>query len=65
MTEGGEDGDSEAAAMPSWSASNTPSDKTVTPSATGAATAVERVRRLLEQLFAGRPIDRHRPRPKR
>ena len=51
--------------MPSWSASNPPSDKTVTPPVTGSATAVERVRRLLEQLFAGRPGDDNRPRPKR
>jgi hypothetical protein len=50
--------------MPSWSTSNLPSDKTVTPPGTGAATAVERARRLLEQLFAGRLDDHRPPRPK-
>ncbi|HWN22753.1 MAG TPA: hypothetical protein VNP93_12325 [Gaiellaceae bacterium] len=62
MTEGDADATGEAAVMPSWSASNPPSDKLATPPGTGSATAVERVRRLLEQLFAGRPND-HRPAP--
>jgi hypothetical protein len=65
MTEGGGDATGEAAVMPSWSASNPPSDKTVTQPARSAATPVERVRRLLEQLFAGRPNDHRPPPPKR
>lgn len=64
MTEGAGTAVDEAAVMPSWSASNPPSDKTVTPPVTGSATAVERVRRLLEQLFTGRPNDHRPPRPR-
>jgi hypothetical protein len=64
MTEGGTSVTDEASVMPSWSTSNPPSDKTVTPPGTGAATAIERARRLLEQLFAGRLDDHRPPRPK-
>jgi len=48
--------------MPSWSTSDPPSDKTATQPAGGTAAAIERVRRLLEQLFSGRPSD-DRPAP--
>ncbi len=59
MTGGAARARSDAAVMPSWSASNSPSDKLATPPGTGAATAVERVRRLLEQVFAGQPQQPH------
>jgi len=64
MTGGMATARSNAAVMPSWSASNPPSDKLTTPPGTGAATAVGRVRRLLEQVFAGQPSNRT-TRPKR
>jgi hypothetical protein len=46
--------------MPSWSTSNPPSTATATPPG-NAATAIERARRLLEQVFAGRPRDDRQP----
>lgn len=46
-------------AMPSWSESNPPPERLATP-AGAAATAVERVRRLLEQLV-GQPHDAKQP----
>jgi hypothetical protein len=46
--------------MPSWSESNPPPETPATP-AGAAATAIERARRLLEQLFAGRPSDAKQP----
>jgi hypothetical protein len=39
--------------MPSWSTSN-PRDDVTLPRVPGSTNPVERVRRLLEQLFAGR-----------
>ncbi len=57
MTEGRAAANREAGAMPSWSASDPPSDRTVTLPAGATAAAIERVRRLLEQLFSGRPHD--------
>ena len=47
-------------AMPSWSESNPPPER-VAPPAGAAATAIERVRRLLEQLVAGQPRDAKQP----
>jgi hypothetical protein len=47
--------------MPSWSASNPPENATTTSS----ASAVERARRLLEQLFTPRPRAEQQPPTKR
>jgi hypothetical protein len=47
-------------AMPSWSESNPPPETLATP-AGAAATAVERVRRLLEQLVVGHAHDAKQP----
>jgi hypothetical protein len=49
--------------MPSWSESNPPPDSVATPTGAAAANAIERARRLLEQLFAGRLPD-DQPTPK-
>jgi len=48
--------------MPSWSTSNPPSTKTATPPG-NAATAIERARRLLEQVFGERRRDDPQPPP--
>lgn len=37
--------------MPSWSTSETPDEKAVTPPDEGAPTEIENARRLLEELF--------------
>jgi hypothetical protein len=47
-------------AMPSWSESNPPPETLATP-AGAATTAVERVRRLLEQLVVGQARDAKQP----
>jgi hypothetical protein len=49
--------------MPSWTTADPP-EKLATPADRGATKAIDRARRLLEQLFAGRPRDGKPPRPK-
>ena len=47
--------------MASWNESNPTPDEASVPNETGAATAIERTRRLLKQLFAERPRDNQPP----
>jgi hypothetical protein len=63
MTEGWEPPRLDALLMPSWTTADPP-EKLATPADSGATTAIDRARRLLEQLFAGRPRDGKPPRPK-
>jgi hypothetical protein len=63
MAEGSGRGTDDAAGMPSWSPSESPPDQATTPPATPAAIAIDRVRRLLEQLLSV-PRDDQPPRPK-
>jgi hypothetical protein len=51
--------------MPSWSPSTPPPEKQATPAGSGQATAIERARRLLDQILTGRPRETKPPRAKK